>query len=250
MLTPLGNRPAPASAAACLALFVLAGSAVAAGPKAVQRPVSDFLAAQGTTQVQTAPVPDYLAWTDAGTGVMIAMDYAGIADAWRVGAGGGSYGTAITGTVTERTRADGRADVRIVLHVRNALTYVVGYDATTGPDYTDVRFGSLAPAALDSGDAALGDCEFQVRIVNTAPGAPLPDLFDAFVLGNGAPGVELVFLSFSGQATGTLHEGAIVGVPEGTPGRAATHQTGVFMSGFHGAAGDGFPAESVTLSVQ
>jgi len=231
---------------------VLLGAAAAlAGPTSYQRPLSDFLSRQGTTTVQTAPVPDYLAWTDPADGVMIAVDYAGIANAWTQTQSGGavSYGTTISGRVIERPLADGRAEVQIIIHAQNALSYVVAFDAVNGPDYSDVRFGSLAPDALASGDAALGDCDFQIRIINTAPHAPLPDLFDAFVLGNADPRVGLEFISFNARADGTLHAGAIQGVPDGTPGQAATAQVGIFTNGFHGAVGDGFPVERVDLSV-
>jgi hypothetical protein len=239
-----------ASALASVGSALLAVSPALAGPTYL-RPLSDFLSTQGTTSVNTAPVPDYLAWTDLADGVMMAVDYAGIANAWTEAQTGGlvSYGTQISGTITERPRADGRADVQILVRATNALSYVVAYDAVNGPDYSDVKFGNLAPAALSTGAAGLGECTFQIRIVNTAPGDPLPDLFDAFVLGNADPRLELVFISFAGRATGPLHAGAIAGAPEGTPGRASVIQTGLFMSGFHGAVGDGFPAERVSLSV-
>jgi hypothetical protein len=240
-----------------LIALILSGSfcgaiASAAPPRAYQRPLSDFTSAQGTTQVVASPVPDYIAWTDPASGLMMAVDYAGVADQWTWEESGHtfSYGTTITGTITEKPLADGRADVQVVLHAHNALSYVVAFDPATGQgDFSDVRFGRLAPDAQGAGDAALGDCDFQIRIVNTAPHAPLPDIFDAFVNGNADPRIELVFISFSGRATGTLGAGAIAGVPEGTEGRASTRQTGIFMSGFHGHVGaqGGFPAESVTL---
>jgi hypothetical protein len=243
------RRPVSAfTLAACAGLLSI--SSAHAGPDST-RPISDLLDTQGSTTVQTAPVPDYLAWTDVRRGVMISIDYAGIANAWTEAASGGtvSYGTTISGSITERARADGRADVQIIIQARSALTYVVGFDAVNGPNFSDVRFGNLAPEALASGDAALGDCEIQFRIINTAPGAPMPDLFDAFVLGNAPPGVELLFIGVSGRATGTLHAGALPGLTEPTSGRATVIQTGLFMTGFNGAVGDGFPAEQVRLSV-
>jgi hypothetical protein len=244
------RRPVSAINFAACAALLSAGTAFA-DPDSYQRPIGDFLSTQGSTTVQTSPVPDYLAWTDVRRGVMMAVDYAGIASAWTEAASGGtvSYGTTISGTITERPRADGRADVQILIHARNALSYVVGFDPITGPDYSDVRFGNLAPDALTSGDAALGDCNLQFRIINTAPNAPLPDLFDAFILGNAAPGVELVFIGVSARASGTLHPGALPGVTEPTTGRATVVQSGLFMTGFNGAVGDGFPAEQVRLSV-
>jgi hypothetical protein len=243
------KRPGLALVPASAASALLAASVTFAGPSSYERPLSDFLSRQGTTTVQTAPVPDYLAWTDVAAGVMMAVDYAGIANAWTEAQTGGtfSYGTTITGRIIERPRADGRADVQIIIHAENALCYVVGFDAVNGPDYSDVRFGNLAPEALALGDAALGDCDFQIRIINTAPGAPLPDLFDAFVLGNGDPRLGLDFIRFNARASGTLHAGALPGVTEDTAGDASVIQTGIFMSGFHGSVGDGFPAEKIRM---
>lgn len=79
------------------------------------------------------------------------------------------------------------------------------------------------------------------------PGADLPDLVNAFILGNTASGQELVFIAFRGTATGPLRAPANLG-PEGTPGRCFVVQTGFFLrSHFMGATADGFPAELVEL---
>ena len=94
---------------------------------------------------------------------------------------------------------------------------------------------------------ALGRVEFQVVFDNTAPGAPLPDLVDAFILGNAAPGQQLIALSIRVSATGPLH--AAFGVPEGTPGRLVVTQIGNFRTSGGGATADGFPAERVDLHV-
>ena len=82
---------------------------------------------------------------------------------------------------------------------------------------------------------------------NTAPGAAIPDLVDAFILGNAAAGQELRFLSFRSQGDGPLR--TEFGVPDGTPGRLTVTQTGLFMTQFQGATADGFPAERVDLTV-
>jgi hypothetical protein len=230
------------SAAVLSAGALLSGAGMGPG-----RPLSDFLSTQGSTQTQIATVPDYLSWTDVAHGMLYSMDYTGLANAWTMDHSGGavSYGTTISGSISEHALADGRADVQVVLHIHHALTYVVAYDGVSGPDFGDVRFGALPPEALASGHAAIGDAEMQVRFINTAPGAPLPDLFDAFVSGNALPGQELLFIRFDGNADGLLH--AASGFPEGTAGRATVVQTGIFMSGFHGAVGDGFPAERIRL---
>ena len=77
--------------------------------------------------------------------------------------------------------------------------------------------------------------------INSAPGAPLPDLIQI-----GTP--DLKFLAFSTHAHGPLT--AEFGVTEGTPGRCTIIQTGLFMTQGKGLAlEDGFPAEDITLTV-
>jgi hypothetical protein len=89
---------------------------------------------------------------------------------------------------------------------------------------------------------------FSVSFKNTAPGAPLPDLVNAFILGNTAPGQELRTLAFRSDGDGPLH--AAFGVAEGTPGHLTVSQTGILMTGFHGATSDAFPVERVDLHPQ
>jgi len=85
----------------------------------------------------------------------------------------------------------------------------------------------------------------KVSFTNTAPGDPLPDLVNAFILGNALPGRELRTLGFNSSGDGPLR--AAAGVPDGTPGRCSVIQTGLFMTHFKGATADGFPAERVDL---
>jgi hypothetical protein len=86
-----------------------------------------------------------------------------------------------------------------------------------------------------------------VTLKNTAPGAPLPDLVNWLVLGNAAPGQELVSFYLDGNATGPLHALAGLG-PDGTPGRCIVSEIGVLFRGpFKGATADGFPGERVEL---
>src|SRR5262249_7611324 len=96
---------------------------------------------------------------------------------------------------------------------------------------------------------ALGDSVLRVKIKNTAPGAALPDLVNAFILGKAAPGQELVFIAFRGTATGPLH--AIAGLgPDGTPGLCLNVQTGLLMRSFNPSSRPGLdasPAELVEL---
>jgi hypothetical protein len=224
----------------------------AAPDRTVQRPISDFVDAQGTTMVFTPPVPDQEGWANAPTLSnkppfrFALFDYAGLANEYLISHQYPSLGTTIDGTVTERPLANGRAEVSVILHTTNALTWASdpNFDLNTSP----TLFGDRVKEVLKGATPALGDSVLQVKFNNTAPGAPLPDLVNAFVLGNALPGQELTFISFRGTATGPLHAIAVLG-PEGTPGLCLVIQTGLVAKlGGNGRPGiDGFPAELVEL---
>jgi hypothetical protein len=165
------------------------------------------------------------------------VDYAGIENNFV----GGAFGTQIDGTITERPLADGRSEVSVRLHTRNALVWVTACDFATGP----LLFGHRVSDVLSGADAALGDSFLQVVFFNTAPGAPLPDLEQLIFAPE--PGQEFRLISLRAQANGTLRPD--FGVPDGTPGRATVSQTGLFMTQFKGATGDAFPAERINLQV-
>lgn len=224
---------------------------VAVGPstQAVQRPLSDFLDAQGSTNIFVPPVPDYVGWASAAARPPVrfaSVDYAGLAASWLEDNGGPSLATTVSGTVTERPLQDGRAEVHVTLKTTRALTWAFELpgDVATAPLIMGYRAQDLAanPTLIP----ALSNSEFQVVFINTAPGDPLPDLI-SFILGTQAPGQELIKLIFRSQGSGPLR--APFGVPEGTAGRINVVQTGIFMTSFHGATADGFPAEKVELRV-
>lgn len=223
-----------------LGVFLVGEGLVVAA--AGQRPIEDFVNAQGTycydedgdgvCDLFVPPVLNFIGWTDPAEGIMASVDYAGLANAWAEGA----FGTETTGTVTERPLPDGRAEVHVRLHTTNALSWVV--DADDWAD-GDLHFGHRAHEVVQEGEeAAMGESFLHVKFINTAPGAPLPDLIQFF----DAPeeGQELLFLSFYARADGPL--------PDGTPGRLQVVQTGLFMTAFQGATADGFPAENIILN--
>ena len=228
---------------------------------AVQRPISDFVSAQGTTSLFNPPVPDYVGWTrpfstPIANQVLASVDYAGLAASY-VSSLGGSLGTTISGSVHERPLADGRAEVSVILHTRNALTFVVGppFDLAV-PTQTGTGLLSFAYRPQDIGAnpllrPGLAESHFNVVFKNTAPGAALPDLIPWLILGTPPPppGLELVSLSFRANGAGPLQALAGLG-PDGTPGRCIVSQSGVLFRGgphFIGARADGFPAELVEL---
>ena len=216
---------------------------------AAARPIQEFVDAQGTFCVDDGmggcflfvpPIENFIGWADPEQLIAASVDYAGLADDFA----GGAFGTQFSGIVRERALRDGRAEVRVLLRTHNALTWVVDF---SGFDFNGpLLFGNRAPEVLDEGKIpALGQSFLHLTFINTAPGAPLPDLLQlAF-----APeaGQELLYLAFNSHADGLFHE--MFGVPDGTPGRATVVQQGLFMTGFMGAVGDGFPVERIKLQV-
>jgi len=214
---------------------------------ATQRPIEDFLGAQGTTSMFFPPVPDYVGWTVQPTFERFALvDYAGLAAAFLSENYAVNLGTSVSGSARERPLADGRAEVSVFLSTSNALAWASEVDVDDFAN-SPLLFGARAGDVAGGAQAALGSSRLKAVFTNTAPGALLPDLVAAFILGGAAPGQELRSLSFHAEAAGPLH--ADFDVPEGTPGRLTVSQTGLFMTGFQGATADGFPAERVDLHV-
>lgn len=234
------------------ALVLLAG-AIPAGAKggAQIRPIEDFVERQGTyclghgyedpcpsdAWIILPPVENFIGWNDPARGISASFDYAGLADA----CAGGAFGTEMSGHISERALADGRAEVHITLHTKNALTFVVD---SLFPEVGPLLFGQYLVedtgncGMLPSGtEAALGSSLLHLSFINTEPGALLPDLIQVAFFPD--EGQELRKLSFYGQADGLL--------ANGKPGRLKVTQTGLFMTNWMGATADGFPAEKIIL---
>ncbi len=230
-----------------LVSLVLAYPLAAGDPaSATQRPIEDFLDAQGTLCLPDGdggcflfvpPVENFLGWSDPAAGLSVSIDYAGLADEWITAESGGavSFDTRFRGSVTETPLPDGRAEVFVRLRTRNALTWAIeGGDFGGAPTI----FGDRAPDVLAGAGAALGSSLLRLRFINTAPGAPLPDLLQLLFLPEA--GQETLFLTVVATAEGTL--------PDDTEACLHTIQTGLFMTGFHGAVGDGFPVEFIEIT--
>ena len=241
-------------------LLIIAITLVGAGhpAPAVQRPIEDFVDRQGRWCLYNVgppgyqddpctvdsflfvpPIANFIGWTDPAEGRLMSVDYAGLADYYA----GGAFGTETTGTVTERPLKDGRAEIHVRLYTSNALTWMVDDPDLTGDFNRPLLFGHRAPEVLDGEESALGDSFLHVKLINTAPGADIPDLLQVFI----APeeGQEVVFLATNASATGPLRE--LFGVPDGTPGRATVVQTGLCMPPAQGPVWDAFPAEWIKL---
>jgi len=234
--------------AAALAAVPQLASAIQNDPgPATQRPLSDFLDAQGTTSIFIPPLPDFIGWANNNPQTLFAsVDNLGLAANYLASHRGPLLDTRVDGTVSERPLADGRAMVTVIVHTTNALTWVIALpanDFASDPPLFGYRGTDLL--ADPSLTPALSRAEMKVSFTNTAPGAPLPDLVNAFILGNALPGQELRTLGFNSSGDGPLRVAA--GVPDGTPGQCNVIQTGLFMTHFKGATADGFPAERVDL---
>jgi hypothetical protein len=215
------------------------------------RPISEFVAAQGTYCIDDGsggcflfvpPIKNLIGWASPGSNRFALIDYTGVAAQWLKDGYDKDLGTVTSGTVLERPLPDGRAQVSVLLHTSNALAWAIdGFDFAGGP----LIFGHRAPDVAAGAEPGLADCLLQVEFKNTAPGAPLPDILQLFFAPE--PGQEVRVLSFRATASGPLR--AYFGVPEGTPGRLVVTQTGLFMTKFKGATADGFPAERVDVHV-
>ncbi|MER6314400.1 hypothetical protein ABT237_11600 [Streptomyces sp. NPDC001581] len=213
-----------ASLFACLALVLPAHPAGAI--EGGDQRFAEFLKNQGTFCLpdgeggcqEIAPgVPNFLVWSDLDPDSCAVVDYAGLAaEAIRQQSGGAvRLGTRVTGTVTETPLPDGRSDVRIRLHAKNALTYVVqGCDWLNGPPL----FGRFITEVVAGKRAALGNAQLDIRFTNET-GVPLPDILQLLI--EPLEGQVPLSMTFKSSTKGPLREA--FGVPDGTPGKADVH---------------------------
>jgi hypothetical protein len=215
------------------------GTSVAAQGNLVQRPLSDFLNAQGKTSNFFYPCPDELGWINNPTVTFGWFDYTGkCAEVL-----GLDLGTNVSGSVTERLLKDGRAQVQVILHTTNAYVWARAFDWwIPDPAGTDMTWFGYRPGNYIGPDVATGECHLDLVFYNP-PNSPLPDMVALSYTPE-----NFVSMKFRGNATGPLR--AAFGVPEGTPGHLVVSQTGFFnKKGNPLPAGDGWPAEIVNLTI-
>ncbi len=170
------------------------------------RPISDWLSAQGTRSTFIPPDPDFLGWSvtpPPSIQYFASIDYAGLANA---------YPTAIkpelSGIVTEHPLVDGRAEVAVMLETKNANAWVMYLDWLGSGDQflnNPTIFGHRPADVLLGAEQALASCFLDLRFINSALGAPLPDLVE--LVGNYDPYVPLsdyIYYVFSAQAHSSL----------------------------------------------
>lgn len=194
-----------------------------------ERPIEDFIEAQGTTaefyQGPYAPgLPDYaVGFTTADcpgeycqypTSRIAVADYAGGANKYLVKHGYGSLGTKTYGSITERSLSDGRAEVTVVLYTSNALTFASTFDYSlpSPPQSAETNtrlFGSSVQDLFRDPRRrpALGNSNLILIFKNTKPGAPMPDLVQLFAFGVQPKNFELLSVYFKVNAGGSLPDG-------------------------------------------
>lgn len=224
-----------AMTATAMASLVIVGIAPprTAAAQTVERPLSDYLEAQGTFDffgiLFVPPVPNFIGATDPAAELGMSVDYAGLADA----ACGGIAGTTFSGEIHETALPDGRALVSVELITSNAITWVIeGDDFTAGPVLFGARWRDEDGECVFDDVPALGTSELKTTFIIPEPGAPLPDQFALVVvtlgLGDLFPdqipeGLELLTYDFEAKAFGEL--------ADGTPAKAETKQVSDVIDG-------------------
>jgi hypothetical protein len=219
--------------------------------KAVQRSFDEFMAAQGTFCWPDGeggcfdfepPMKNFFGWTDPDVNFNALFEYLGNADAYLQEQSNGeiSLDTEITGRVSERPLADGRALLNIKIKAENILAWVTQIE-----DYylDPLVFGSRVDEVLSGAPPAIGDFHLTMKVIVPEQNAPLPDIFGLYFFPE--PGAEVVHVTVSAQASGVLHEGS--GYPEGTIGRVSIQQ--VFPSRPDGDIGNTWPVERIDFHV-
>jgi len=210
------------TAAVCGCFFITAAQA----EQATIRPVSQFVEAQGTYCLFSGTYTgscyltvnlgeNFMSWSSPCSNLHASIDYAGLADRrlQENGYNGGhGLGTSFEGTIVDRTLSDGRAEVKVLLKTKNALTWIIedtypdsGYAGGT------LRMGHRTAEVVSGAAPALSDSLLELVFINDAPGAPMPDLIDLVV--NRAP--DIVSIAFVACGNGQLHSAS--GVPDETP---------------------------------
>lgn len=206
-----------------------AGPQVATQPLKVTtvtfRPLSEFLAAQGTSMDFFPPVQDYVGWTtnhNLKKATFFALvDYAGLADDYLQG----ELGTQVDGLVTESELPNGSARITVALTTTKALGFAQSVPLLIRNDFdflgTPTRFGNKAQDVANGAKAAVGDVSFSVTFTIPTAGGPLPDLVDVISNIKKHPEFKPVNVTFIATISGPCEDGTrdVLHVDqEGAPG--------------------------------
>ena len=181
------------------------------GKNCVNRSLSDFRKAQGTTSQFFPPVKDYVGWTDGKLITFALVDYAGLANRYinNKKSTGHSLGTTVTGSVIQCELPDGKAQIRVALSTTKALGFaqsIADLDANNW-DFlkTPTIFGAKAHDVVKGANSAVGPATLFTTFSISAPGAVLPDLVDVLV--NNPANYAPVTLSFMSTTCGRYPDG-------------------------------------------
>ncbi|MEA2094617.1 MAG: hypothetical protein U9P11_08645 [Pseudomonadota bacterium] len=146
-----------------------------------KRPLSDFLDAQGTTELFFPPVQDMLAWTDLEFVNFALVDYAGLANNYLESVDPAlSLGTEVKGRVLECIGRDSTVTIKVVLSTENALGFAQSVDELIASDFnflnTPTIFGAKAQDVLGGAEPAIGHVRLQAAFTINESGEPLPDI--------------------------------------------------------------------------
>jgi hypothetical protein len=221
----------------------------------VFRPFEDFLNTQDTfcwpdddggCLMFEASGPNMIAFAEVENWHLGWADYAGLQNAWIEAESGGamSLGTVVTGTIKETALDDGRALIQLNLKAKNALFWVNQF--VDFGDFDPMYFGARPLEVLAGAEPALGNVNMMVEFINTAPGAPIPDLVQLTFFPE--PEQEIVSMRITSLAQGILREAS--GYPEGTPGIAKIVMVNLEKPQVANSNWDAWPAEFVWFSPQ
>lgn len=183
------------------------GGSTSQGPTSV-RPIQQFIDMQGTFCAPDASgscasymghTDNYLAWFDESQNRSVAIDYAGIASRWLAARSGRMVGTTLDGNIVEQALPDGRARVTIDLKGFNVMSYMVKEAFLADGS---VVFGKRVDQLFDpSVEPALGNISMRIVFINSAMGAPIPDLIQLIRAPQGGQLLESISMSYDGKGT-------------------------------------------------
>ena len=145
--------------------------------QANERPLSDFINAQGTTACFTPPAPAQFGFSSDSDKPPVhfgVIDYTGLTARYLLNFGI-NLGTTVSGTVLERS-PDGRALVTVNTHTKNALGWAIAFDPNGPPtqfNSNPLLFGYRAQdlIAQPGLTPALGDFSFTLNSPTRLPAA-------------------------------------------------------------------------------
>ncbi len=264
------NRLVAPSVLRRLAVALILGAVALASPalaQANQRPISDWVNVQGldaywfgTNFGFPTDFPDVVGWAPGDdapyqTYRLCVGDYAGRLAA-HLATNNINLGTAVSGTVMERPLADGTAEVKVNVHVTNALVWVadiLSQNPSTGQiTFGPTLLGHRQDEVWNGAAPVLGEIHMTLVFINNAGmGAPLQDLNRLFFGGWVVPAADGQFVSMNLQihAQGALNPDActLFGVPLGTQGSVVCNQRANYANSPAPVGWDAWPVETVFL---